>query len=53
MAKDEANKKWREEWLQQITRSRVIDHHFKELIAKDRVFTCEKHFKPEDIEICK
>ena len=52
--KDEAHKKWRDdEWLQQITRSRDMDRHFKELLAKDRVFTREKHFKPEDIEICK
>ena len=51
--KDEAHKKWRAEWLQQITRSTDMDRHLKELLAKDRVFTCEKHFEPEDIEICK
>ena len=51
--KDEAHKKWRNEWLQQITRSRDVDRHFKDLVEKDRVYTCEKHFKPEDIEICK
>ena len=51
--KDEAHKKWRNECLQQITRSRDMDRHFKELLAKDRVFAREKHFKPEDIEICK
>ncbi|XP_044165858.1 uncharacterized protein LOC122949872 [Acropora millepora] len=45
--KDEAHKKW----LQRITRSRDMDRHFKELLAKHRVFTCEKHFEPEDIEI--
>ena len=51
--KDEAHKKWRDEWLQQITRSRDLDRPFRELLAKDRVFTCEKHFEAEDIEICK
>ena len=51
--KDEALKKWRNEWLQQITRSTDMDRHFKELLAKHCVFTCEKHFEPEDIEICK
>ena len=51
--KDQAHKKWRNEWLQQITRSRDMDPHFKELLAKHRVLTCEKHFEPEDIEICK
>ena len=50
--KDEAHKKCRNEWLQQITRSRDVDRHFKDLVEKDRVYTCEKHFKPEDIEIC-
>ena len=50
--KDEAHKKWRNEWLEQITRSRDMDRHFKEL-AKHRVFTCEENFEPEDIEICK
>ena len=45
-SKDEAHKKWRAEWLQQITRSRDMDLHFKELLAKDRVFRCEKHFEP-------
>ena len=31
---------------------RDMDQSFKELIEKDRVFTCEKHFAAEDIEIC-
>ena len=43
--KDEAHKKSRDNWPQQITRSRDMDRHFK-------VFTCEKHFESEDIEIC-
>ena len=50
---DEAHKKWSNEWLQQITRSRDMDRHFIELLAKHRVFTCEKHFEPQDIEMCK
>ena len=51
--KDEAHKKWREDWLAEITKTRESDHNFKVLLAKDRVFTCENHFQPEDIEICK
>ena len=43
----------RTEWLQQITQSRDVDRHFKDLVEKDRVYTCEKHFKPEDIELDK
>ena len=51
--KDDAHKKWREDWLAETTRTRESDHNFKFLLAKDRVFTCENHFQPEDIEICK
>ena len=51
--KDEAHKKWRDEWLQQITRSRDLDRLFEELLVKDRMFTCEKHLEAEDIKICK
>ena len=52
-AKDEAHKKWRADWLREITKAREIDQDFRERIKNDRVFTCEKHFLPEDIEICK
>ena len=50
--KDEAHKKWRDKWLQQTARSRDLDRLLKELLVKDLVFKCEKHFEPEDIEIC-
>ena len=36
-----------------ITKTREIDQGFRERIKNDRVFTCKKHFLPEDIEICK
>ena len=39
--KGEALKKWKNEWLQQITRSRDMDRHFKELLAKH----CVLHVK--------
>lgn len=42
-----------EEWLGDIKKTRHLDQSFKELIEKDRVFTCEKHSAAEDIEICK
>ena len=45
----EASKKWRNEWLQQITLSRDVDHYFKDLVEKYCDYTCEKHFKPEDM----
>ena len=46
-------KNWRENWLNELTKTRVVDSDFRRQISNDTVFTCEKHFKPEDIEICK
>lgn len=51
--KDEAHKKWREDWLTEITKTRESDDSFKVLLAKDWVFTCEYRFQPEDIKTCK
>ena len=39
--------------LNELTKSRVVDAEFKKHIEKDKVFTCEKHFTGEDIEVCK
>ena len=44
-AKDEDHKKWREDWLGEITKTREV--------YRDKVFTCEKNFHCEDIEACK
>ena len=52
-AKDEAHKKWRHDWLSEITKTREIDHEFRKRIENDKVFTCEKHFDVEDFETCK
>ena len=41
------------EWLNEITKTRESDAAFKVLVAMDRIFTCEKHLEPEDIEIRK
>ena len=41
-AKNDKYKKWREEWVSAITKTRVIDKAF---ILNDTVYTCEKHFK--------
>ena len=51
--KNDSYKNWRSDWLSAITKTRVMDKSFKELIAKDRVYTCERHFASDDIEICK
>ena len=52
-AKDEVHKKWREGWLGEITKTREKNFEFQKLIENDTVYTCEKHFKPDEIEICK
>ena len=44
---------WRTKFLNEITKSRDLDKHFKGLIEKDAVFTCERHFKVEEIVECK
>ena len=46
-------KKWREDWLNELTKTRDRDKDFQKQIESDRVYTCEKHFDPTDIEICK
>lgn len=51
IASDESNCKWREAWLSEITKTRMMDQDFRNQITNDRVYTCEKHFNPEDIEI--
>ena len=30
-----------------------MDQDFRRQINDDKIYTCEKHFDPEDIEICK
>ena len=43
----------RDQWLGEIKKTRTVDKNFLELIKNDRVYTCERHFKNEDIETCK
>ena len=53
LAKDEVHGKWRDEWLGEIKKTREMDQNFREQLKNDRIYTCERHFAPEDIEICK
>ena len=53
VAKDEAHRKWRDEWLGEIKKTREMDQNFREQLKSDKIYTCEKHFAPEDIETCK
>lgn len=52
-AKDDAHKKWWDEWLKEIIGTREIDQEFHKRIEGNKVFTSERHFDPEDMEICK
>ena len=38
-AKNDKYKKWREEWLSEIAKTRVIDKTFREKILNDTVYT--------------
>ena len=51
--KDDFNTKWRRELLQIITRDRVEDAALKRQICKDSIHICEKHFREDQLYICK
>ena len=53
LAKDDAHRRWRDEWLGEIKKTREMDQHFRRQINDDKIYTCDKHFDLEDIEICK
>ena len=53
LAKDDAHKRSRDQWLGEIGKTREMDQAFRRQINDDTFYTCEKHFDPEDIEICK
>ena len=44
---------WRKAWLNEIPKHRVADKTRRKQIEKGNVYTYEKHFNPEDIEIRK
>ena len=49
----ETKAKWRAEFLNAITKTRVVDANFRTLIEKDRVFVCERHFLPSEFKVHK
>ena len=53
IASHENQCKWREAWLSEITKTRVMDQDFRNQITSDKVYTSDKHFDSEDIELCK
>ena len=36
----------------EISKTRKVDGDFKRQVENDNVFTCEKHFHPENTETC-
>ena len=44
---------WQKEWLNEITKTRTVDAHFKNKVENDTVYTCERHSAEKDVEICK
>ena len=48
--KDENSRQTRDEWIKVITRDRVVDANFRNIIEAGNVYVCEKHFKKEEIE---
>ena len=46
-------KEWREGWLKVITKTRVLDDDLKRQIENDKLHICEKHFRNEDVDVCK
>ncbi len=52
-ARDDASKKWRQDFLNILTKYRVKDKDFKRQLAADSLHICEKHFLPEETNTCK
>lgn len=53
LPREAVDKGWRDLWLGEIKKTRTVDKKFQEQIDKNNVFTCKKHFKEEDIIVCK
>ena len=49
--RNEEYKNWRTDWLNELKKSRKVDEDFQKINDSDRVYTSEKHFAPDDIEI--
>ena len=50
-AKDDKHKRWRDKWVGELKKTREVGKDFRRQINEDKVYTCEKHFKDELIEI--
>ena len=47
---DDVSRKTREQWVNQITRNRVIDADLRRQINERKLHVCEKHFEEKFIE---
>ena len=47
----EFEKKARDQWINIVTKDRVIDASLRDQIKKRKIFICQKHFKPDQILI--
>ena len=48
---DTAQNEWRSKFLAKI--GREVDSGFRDQIAKNNVYACERHFDPDDYKVCK
>ena len=42
---------WLKKWLNEITKTKIVDAHFQSKIENDTAHTCDHHFAEEDIDI--
>ena len=47
--KDDAHRRWCDGWLGEIKKLREMDNGLRGQINDDKIYTCEKHFDPEEI----
>ena len=52
-ARNDDHAKWRADWLNILSKTRVVDLEFRRQIEEDNVYTCQNHFNVEDITECK
>ena len=45
LAKDDAHKRWRDQWLGEIKKTREMDQDFRRQINDDKIYACEKQYR--------
>ena len=49
--KDEFNTRWRNDLISIVKKYRSLDKAFYERLANGKVYICQKHFAPNDLEV--